>query len=281
MTHSEEYLNDTRLDWWTDHSLEAALSKIPHGSVENVLEVGVGRAHWIAQLARHLPSDAEYVGVDFEKKWVDASPVEFIKSHPGYSFTSRKMDAHNLEFEDSAFDLVTCQTLLLHCSDPSLVVKEFVRVCRPGGILVISEPTNLVNRAMVFESTSFSSAGDQSKIFKVSAAFHEFLRERFGYDHDIGAKVLNLLRIHGVEEFYCWSNEKIDIFSYSKAYEDAVLHEYKKKEFLEFVKSGVIEDQDIADARQAVVRLFESWSSAGSLVAAPTSMTLTVGIVPT
>jgi SAM-dependent methyltransferase len=48
-----------------------------------------------------------------------------------------------LPFEDGTFDLVTCQTLLIHVADPAAVLSEMVRVTRPGGLVVAAEPTNL------------------------------------------------------------------------------------------------------------------------------------------
>lgn len=45
-------------------------------------------------------------------------------------------DAHNLHFEDSAFDLVYARYLLEHVSDPARVVREMRRVVRPGGRVV-------------------------------------------------------------------------------------------------------------------------------------------------
>jgi SAM-dependent methyltransferase len=52
--------------------------------------------------------------------------------------------AEVLAFEDASFDLVTCQTLLIHVRDPARVIGEMVRVLRPGGVLLAAEPTNVV-----------------------------------------------------------------------------------------------------------------------------------------
>ncbi len=40
------------------------------------------------------------------------------------------------------FDLVTCQTVLIHVADPRAAIREMLRVVKPGGQLVVAEPNN-------------------------------------------------------------------------------------------------------------------------------------------
>jgi SAM-dependent methyltransferase len=50
------------------------------------------------------------------------------------------MDMHDLRFSDDAFDIVYCSGAF-HCSyDPKRLVREFVRVTRPGGWICITVP---------------------------------------------------------------------------------------------------------------------------------------------
>jgi SAM-dependent methyltransferase len=58
-------------------------------------------------------------------------------------FSYREGLADSLPFEAGSFDLVTCQTVLIHVRDPSRVLAEMVRVTRPGGLVLASEPTNV------------------------------------------------------------------------------------------------------------------------------------------
>jgi SAM-dependent methyltransferase len=47
-------------------------------------------------------------------------------------------DAHALMFGDSAFDAVTCLEALEFMRDPRTVIREMIRVLRPGGVMLVS-----------------------------------------------------------------------------------------------------------------------------------------------
>lgn len=49
-------------------------------------------------------------------------------------------DMHNLPLDDALFDGVRCERVLIHGADPDRVVGEMLRVARPGGHIVITEP---------------------------------------------------------------------------------------------------------------------------------------------
>lgn len=59
--------------------------------------------------------------------------LEYVP-HPNNSVQA---DALALPFRDAWFDLVQCQAVLEHVTDPQLAVDEMVRVLRPGGFLYI------------------------------------------------------------------------------------------------------------------------------------------------
>jgi hypothetical protein len=48
----------------------------------------------------------------------------------------------SLPFEDNSFDMVTCQTVLIHVQNPVEALREMLRVTKPGGIVVAAEPNN-------------------------------------------------------------------------------------------------------------------------------------------
>lgn len=67
------------------------------------------------------------------------------KRRPDLAFTAS--DAMRLPFADSVFDAVTMSFGLRNVQDPVLALREFQRVTKPGGVLVICEFSTPVNPA--------------------------------------------------------------------------------------------------------------------------------------
>jgi SAM-dependent methyltransferase len=96
---------------------------------------------------------ASIVGLERDPRWV----AEANRRREGREGSARfRFDqgvAEALPYEDETFDLVTCQTLLMHIGDPVAVIGEMVRVSKRGGLVLAAEPNN---RASFLVETSFS-----------------------------------------------------------------------------------------------------------------------------
>jgi SAM-dependent methyltransferase len=140
--HSAEYFGDTRDHWWHGDFIEMVAKRWRLDSVRSVLDVGCGVGHWSRVLAQVLPSEAQLVGIDREPRWVDEAAKRASAAGLNDRFTYRAGTAEALPFPDHSFDVVTCQTLLIHVRDPAAVLAEMVRVTRSGGLVIVAEPTN-------------------------------------------------------------------------------------------------------------------------------------------
>jgi SAM-dependent methyltransferase len=49
-------------------------------------------------------------------------------------------DLHNLPFDSASFELVFCRHTLEHVMEPMKAMSELVRVCKPGGLVLITLP---------------------------------------------------------------------------------------------------------------------------------------------
>lgn len=111
--------------------------RIDPGSSGRVLEVGCGTGAMTRSLARRTHFAGKATGVDQSPHFVvaarrfaqDEGVTSRVDFHVG--------DAHNLDFPDGSFDVVFAHTLISHVTDPLAVLREMVRVLRPGGTLAI------------------------------------------------------------------------------------------------------------------------------------------------
>ena len=152
--HSAEYFGDTRDYWWNADYIELTGRRLAFDQVRNVLDVGCGIGHWAQTLAGALPSETTVIGVDRDPFWIDKATARATARQISHRFQYRVSDAQALPFPDASFDLVTCQTLLIHVADPGAVIAEMARVTRPGGLVLAAEPNNLAT-SLVLNSVTF------------------------------------------------------------------------------------------------------------------------------
>jgi len=146
--HSEEYFGDYRDFWWNSDYIELLARRWQLSSALTLLDVGCGLCHWSRLLTPHLKKPARVVAIDKDQKWSSGSPeLEKRFNELNASVEFRHGDAHALPFPDDSFDVVTGQTVLIHCSDPKAALEEMKRVAKPGGIVICAEPNNLVGTA--------------------------------------------------------------------------------------------------------------------------------------
>jgi ubiquinone/menaquinone biosynthesis C-methylase UbiE len=111
------------------------LAHLPRVPGARVLDLGCGQGNTTRCLADAL-EPGECIGVEF-----DAALAEYAQAQPGNppSVRFQQGDATHLPFPDASFDVVFCRYLLLHITEPERVVREMMRLVRPGGFAVAYE----------------------------------------------------------------------------------------------------------------------------------------------
>lgn len=158
-SHSAAYLGEHRDFWWNSDFLELMAKRWDLKNVHSLLDVGCGIGHWGQLLEPFLPKDATVYGVDREQEWVDKAQERTAEYKKRFNYQVSK--AEKIPFPDNTFDMVTCQTLLLHVHDVSKVLKEMVRVLKPGGLLAVIEPNNSITE-IVFDTVSYKESAAES-----------------------------------------------------------------------------------------------------------------------
>lgn len=99
-----------------------------------ILDLGCGNGNIISLLKKR--KKASYYGVDLSEKMIREA-----KKRVGKDVALTTADAMNLPFQDEMFDIVICNASFHHYTRPLTAVKEIKRVLKPGGTLVLGDPT--------------------------------------------------------------------------------------------------------------------------------------------
>jgi ubiquinone/menaquinone biosynthesis C-methylase UbiE len=97
---------------------------------ERIADVGAG----YGRLAREYLGYREITLLDPSEAHV-AAAVEQYRGEPRIRVL--RGDAYDLPFEDGSLDALVCVRVMHHLEDPVAVFREFARVLRPGGTLVL------------------------------------------------------------------------------------------------------------------------------------------------
>ncbi|WOX55808.1 MULTISPECIES: class I SAM-dependent methyltransferase [unclassified Methanoculleus] len=170
--------DEERLLW--KENLSRAIGSGP----KKILDVGTGTGV-IALLLAELGYSV--TGVDFSRGMMEVARKKALAGGSAVRFLEG--DVENLPFEDGTFDCVTARYVLWTMVDPEKAVREWVRVVRPGGTIVIIDGKWVTKGLLP----------------KVSAAtYHTYRFVRYGknpftydYTEDVSAGLPNP---HGVEK---------------------------------------------------------------------------------
>lgn len=117
-----------RTEW-----IKYTLSKIPQGS--RLLDAGAGELKY-----KRFCSHLEYVSQDF---------AQYDGAGDGAGLQTSKWDQNQLDIvsdivkipsENSSFDAIMCIEVFEHLPEPLKAIKEFARLLKPGGCLILTAP---------------------------------------------------------------------------------------------------------------------------------------------
>ena len=154
-------------------------------------------------LAPHLHPAATLIGVDREPRWVEEAQRRTPR------FTYRQGDAMRLPFADASFDVVTCQTLLIHLPDVPAALRELTRVLTPGGLLAVAEPNN-IGSALVASATSPDADLDGALRLARLQAVCERGKAALGLGfNSVGEQLPTLFRRAGLEALQLYQSDHV------------------------------------------------------------------------
>ena len=101
-----------------------------------IFEPGCGSGRLTQHLAQVVGPTGHVTAIDLSPDMLDVAKQK-IDQHAWQHITLREMDALALDFPDETFDYVTIFHVVSVVPDVRRMMREIVRVCKPGGVLVI------------------------------------------------------------------------------------------------------------------------------------------------
>ena len=171
-------LNNRVHSLWRDQAWRrAAVALCQVQPADHVLDAACGTGDLAEALS--AAGAAEVVGVDFTSEMLTLAEhkAQRLRRAAGIAMPRYKQaDVMDLPFEDASFDIVSIAFGIRNVSDPAKTVREFQRVLRPGGRVVIlefSQPRNRLLRLLnsiycghIMPLTATLLSGDRSGAYR-------------------------------------------------------------------------------------------------------------------
>ncbi len=122
--------------WFMERVGESFAQYVPEGA--SVLEIGCGTGNILTYVAKE--KNAQATGLDIAPE--AESVVHAFAKKRGVEVTFTVGDGFDVPFPDNSFDIVLSEGVIEHFTDEETkkMVQEHVRVCKPGGAVLISVP---------------------------------------------------------------------------------------------------------------------------------------------
>lgn len=193
--------------WYIDNSLVRdrwvinKLRKIPKGKV--LLDAGAGEMPY-KQYCDHL----KYISQDFGEYTVSPKLEGLQLDTWNTSQIDIISDIIHIPLKDNSVDVILCTEVFEHIKNPILTLREFKRLCRENGILLLTAPfCSLTHMAPYYFSNGFSKYWYKEILKDVGFEIIEITANGNYFDY----LRQELLRLSTMARRYCHNIEKINV----------------------------------------------------------------------
>jgi phosphatidylethanolamine/phosphatidyl-N-methylethanolamine N-methyltransferase len=155
-----------------------ALTYLKEVGGKKVLEVGIGTGLTL----RHYPKNCHIVGIDISARMIDRARERAARMGNGHKIDLEVMDACHMTFEDNSFDAVISPYVITTVGDPHQFCREILRVCKPGGQIIIvnhsKDPDRLFGKLGAVASPFFARIGFVTDLDVVDLVKHTDIEVR-------------------------------------------------------------------------------------------------------
>ncbi len=158
-------------------NLRAIIATLPIAPGSLVLDVACGDACYSIWLAEHA---ARVVGIDLSPAYLDLARRGAADSLPAGRISFERADVMALPFEDGSFDLTWLAQSLFSLPEPLGVLREMIRVTRPGGHVAILENDTLHHLLLPWPAELELAVRRAQMATLAASACHPFILSRPG-----------------------------------------------------------------------------------------------------
>lgn len=147
---------------------DLVLMHAPHTGSLQILDVGCGPGFFpviLGEEGHHV------TGIDITENMIKEAKANVAAA--GQTAELLTMDCHHLEYPEDTFDIIICRNLTWTLDDPRIAYKEWLRVLKPGG------------RLLVFDACWYLHLFDE-EMKKIYLAHDEAMKVKYGrgiHDH--------------------------------------------------------------------------------------------------
>ena len=143
--------------YWTElYWLQRSMSMLAAHAAGRLLDVGVGERPHGQVFERRI---TRYIGLEYPPMADNLSPGIWTMLERVRGIIDVWGDGGALPFRDQSFDTLLSLEVLEHVPEPDKLVREFVRVLRPGGKLLVTVPFAAPLHQLPFDFQRFTEPG--------------------------------------------------------------------------------------------------------------------------
>lgn len=210
--HSVAQFTPVRDHWWHGDYLDLMARRLDLGACRNVLELGAGKGHWTECILPRCAEGARLTAIDRERRWVSFLQRRY-QTHPNVAVVQADVTDLKALKLPGKYDLITCQTLLMHLADVPPVLHECYDLLAPGGLLLISEPNNFSNRLAISSVAADLSPAEMGQLAALWWAF-ERGREALGLGQEwIAVRLPAMIVAAGFSSVSVYCNDRSHVLA--------------------------------------------------------------------